>query len=111
AIAIGRQLIALGERKQDRLMLAEGHYVIGVNTLFTHPMSALGELEEAIELFGPEAPAGERLRLGPNSAVMARTAMALMLWMGGSLDRAVEVSDEALLMARRMNHPYTLAYA
>lgn len=111
ASTIGRHLISLGERERDRTILAEGHYVVGVNALFLDPMRALGELEEAIELFGPQTPEGERLRVGPNSAILARTASSLMLWMTGALDQSVARMDEALAIARDLDHPYSLAYA
>jgi predicted ATPase/class 3 adenylate cyclase len=111
ATTIGHHLVTLGEREGNQVMLAEGHYVIGANTLFTDPFGALAELDEAVRLFGSHTPTGERLRLGPSSAVLARTASALMLWMTGALDRAVARMDEALAFARDIDHPYTVAYA
>jgi tetratricopeptide (TPR) repeat protein len=111
AIGIGRQLVALGEQSGNQSVLAEGHYVLGVNTLFTDPRGAIGELDQAIALFGPRGADEERFRLGPNTEVLARTASALMLWESGALGRAIQRMDEALRIARTIDHPYSLAYA
>jgi tetratricopeptide (TPR) repeat protein len=111
AVEIGRQLLELGEQTRDLAMLAEGHYVIGASTLFSAPQSALSNLDQAISLWDSKAPTVNRFRLGPNSAILARTASAMMLWDSGNLDQSVSRMSEALRLARTLDHPYSIAYA
>jgi predicted ATPase/class 3 adenylate cyclase len=111
AVEIGRQLLELGEQTRDHAMLAEGHYVIAASTLFTAPQSALAHLDQAISLFDSRAPTSDRFRLGPNSAILARTASALMHWESGNLAQSVSRMTEALEIARALDHPYSIAYA
>jgi predicted ATPase/class 3 adenylate cyclase len=111
AASVGRQLLDLGEQGDDRLILAEGHYVLGASTLFTDAEASLAHLDRAIELFDPNAPGSNRFRLGPNSGIVARTASGLMLWQCGELERSVSRINEALELARTIDHPFSIAYA
>ena len=110
--AYGRQLLELGEATGDGSMLVEGHYAFGTATAFTgHFETGLPHLERAIELHDPKVHDAGRLRLGPSTGVVARTASGLILWQVGELPRAVERLGAALEIAREIDHPYSIAYA
>ncbi len=111
AAGIGKQLVELGEQQGDQSILAEGHYVIGAAMLFADVGVSLANLDRAIELFELKAPISNRFRLGPNSGVLARTASGLMLWQCGALERGVSRINEALELARAIDHPFSIAYA
>jgi tetratricopeptide (TPR) repeat protein len=108
---IGSQLIELGE-DGDESMLIEGHYVYGAGKAFSGNLEVgLHHLEKAIELHDPERHDVGRFRLGPNTGVVARTAEGLLLCQCGKMERGISRVEEALDVARAMDHPYSVAYA
>lgn len=111
AVAIGQQLLELGEETGDETMLIEGHYVMGMSISFGDITASLPHLETAIELYDPVRHGSNRFRLGPSTGVVARTAAAMILWLAGDLSRAVSRIAEALSFARAIEHPFSVAYA
>lgn len=111
ALEIGKQLLELGEEEQDSSILVEGNYVVGSALLFVDVENCLTHLDRAIELHDPHVHASNRFRLGPNTGVVARVASGLQLWMCGGLDRSVTRLDEALDLARELDHPFSIAFA
>ncbi|HSL26089.1 MAG TPA: hypothetical protein VLA54_07370, partial [Acidimicrobiia bacterium] len=112
AADMGRQLLELGERERDDSVTAEGHYVVGAAVAFSGDLdTGLPHLERAIELHNPRVHGSNRFRLGPNTGVVARVASGLLFWSGGALDRGVERVAGALVLAREIDHPYSIAYA
>jgi adenylate cyclase len=61
-------------------------------------------------LYDPERPRVRKLGLGSNPGVIIRTVSSLFLWMLGYPDRARQRAEEAITLAQKLNHPYTLAY-
>jgi predicted ATPase/class 3 adenylate cyclase len=112
AVAVGHQLLDLAEQQHDLGLQVEGHLVLGANLAPTGEVrSAMDHMERAIALFDPDRHASGRLRLGPSPGVVPYTASALYLWLLGFPHRAVERASGGLELARRLNHPFTLAYA
>jgi predicted ATPase/class 3 adenylate cyclase len=108
---IGREILHLAERQQDTGMLVDGHQVLGIclPNLEGIPV-ALEHLEEAIALFRAGTPGSRPFRLGNNAGVTCFTTSAFFLWMLGYSDKAVARAEEALTLAARLQHPYSLAY-
>jgi predicted ATPase/class 3 adenylate cyclase len=108
---IGREILHLAERQQDTGMLVDGHQVLGIclPTLEGIPV-ALEHLEEAIALFRAEPVESRPFRLGNNAGVTCFTTSAFLLWMLGYPDKAVARAEEAITLAARLQHPYSLAY-
>ena len=112
ALEIGRELLALAEREDSDAIRGEAHLVIGASTTFMGDIGGgLPHLEEAIELYEPEMHRSNRFRLGPNTAVVARITSGLTLWQCGEVQKGIDRVVEALTVARRLEHPFTLAYA
>jgi predicted ATPase/class 3 adenylate cyclase len=111
AAELGRQLIELGEAG-DESMLIEGHYVYGAGNAFSGASDeGLRHLEKAIQLHDPSRHDVGRFRLGPNTGVVARTALGILNFQGGALEHGISLVKEALDVARAMDHPYSIAYA
>ncbi|HEY4607432.1 MAG TPA: adenylate/guanylate cyclase domain-containing protein [Acidimicrobiia bacterium] len=112
AAEMGRRLLELGERENDEEIRIEGHYVFGASTAFSGDLeTGLPHLDRAIELHDPRAHGSARLRLGPNTGVVARNASGFILWQCGALERAVDRITGSLSLAREIEHPYSIAYA
>jgi predicted ATPase/class 3 adenylate cyclase len=112
AAALGRQMLELGEREGDETMRVEGHLVVGLNTAFSGRVrDGLEHLDRVIALFDPARHAPGRFRLGTSPGVVARLASALLLRPLGHPERAAQRATEALDLARRLDHPFSLCYA
>jgi predicted ATPase/class 3 adenylate cyclase len=111
AAAVGRELLALAEHEDDLGMQVEGHLVVGSNVAFLGDFAGgLDHLDRAIALFDPERHQPGPFRLGPSAGVVSQTASALLLWLLGDPGAAVDRAARAVELARRLNHPVTLAY-
>ena len=109
---VGREIVRLGERLHDRTTLAEGHLVLGYNLAFSDDLrGGLRHLDEGISCLDPARHRSPRFRVGPNPGVVCLASSALVLWMLGAPDRAVERADAGIALAERLGQPFTTAYA
>ena len=108
---LGEQLIRLAQSAQDPVLLLEAHHAqwsVLVN---------LGELtrarehyEQGIALYDPEQHRALAFVYGGHDAGSCALSFgATALWLLGYPDQAREKSDEALTLAREINHPISLA--
>jgi predicted ATPase/class 3 adenylate cyclase len=109
--AVGRELLELAEQENDAGLQIEGHLVLGSSLAFLGDVpTGLDHLERAMALFDPLEHRPGRFRLGASPGVVAHTSSALVLWVLGYPDRAVERATTAVELARQLGHPFTLAY-
>ena len=109
---LGERMLHLAEQLQDRDMQVEGHLVLGYNLAFREePQIGLDHLEKAIALYDPRRQRARRLGFGTNPGVISLTVSALFLWMLGYPDRARQRAEEGIMLARKINHPYSITYA
>jgi predicted ATPase/class 3 adenylate cyclase len=112
AAQMGERILRLAERHNDVGMLIEGHLVFGYNLAFYKDLNeGLEHLEKAIAYFDPEKIRTQRFRIGNNPGVVAFNISAFFLWMLGFPDRAIERANEAIALAKKLEQPYSMAYA
>lgn len=112
AVQMGERILQLAEHLGDAEMQSEGKMLMGYKLGFREgPQIALDYLERAIVLYHPERPWARRLGLGTNTGVVGLTVSALFLWMLGYPDRAYKRSSDSILLAQKLNHPYSITYA
>jgi hypothetical protein len=70
-----------------------------------------GPPRKAIASFESQGYRSRRFGLGNNPGVACFTTSALVLWMLGHPDRALERANRAVALATELGHPFTLAYA
>jgi predicted ATPase/class 3 adenylate cyclase len=108
---LGRELLDLAEQDDDLGAQVEGQVVLGSSVAFLGDVPrGLDRLDRASALFDPEQ-GTDRFRVGASPGVVSHTTSALLLWLLGYPDRAVERATRAVELARSLNHPFTLAYA
>ncbi len=95
---------------QDLLMLA--HHAAGVtlSALGQHS-AALKELQQAIAIHDPDRHVSMAFAYGQDSGVACRCQAAFSQWFLGYPDEARRLNEEAVALAERINHPYSLAAA
>jgi predicted ATPase len=108
---LGERMLDLAERLDDVDMKIEGLVVTGYNQSFAGSLLGLELLEKGIALSRSQRRPTRALGIGPDSAVVALNVSALFLWAGGCPDRAYDRAAEAIALAQRLNHPYSLTYA
>jgi tetratricopeptide (TPR) repeat protein len=85
--------------------------VLGYNlAFFEDPRTGLDHLEKAVALYDPAFQLMRRVGLGTNPGVISLVVSGLFLWMLGYPDRAQKRSEEAIDLAQKLDHAYTLAY-
>jgi predicted ATPase/class 3 adenylate cyclase len=109
---MAKRILELADVQDDDDMRIHGYLVLGASTGFlSGPTQGLEFLKKGIALFDPARVSSGRFRLGNHPAVACHTSLAIFLWMLGYPDSAVKEAEEAMALARRLNHPFTLAYA
>jgi predicted ATPase/class 3 adenylate cyclase len=112
SIKLGRKMLRLAETSDDPRIRMEGSFIVGAYLTFTGDLrGGLAMLDEAIATFRDPGFRRGRMALGNDPRVSCLTTSGFLLWLIGSPDRAVERADEAVALARRLDHPYSLAYA
>jgi len=112
SIQMGERILQLAEQLDDPDMKMEGNMVLGYNVAFLKdPQSGLDLLEKAVASYDLQRQRVGRLGFGPYPAVVSQTVSALFLWMLGYPDRAYRRAADSILLARKVNHPYSIAYA
>jgi predicted ATPase len=109
---MGEKILQLAESQDDASMRVHGYLVMGYSIGFSYDLKkGLAYLEKGIANFDPDRVSSRRFRLGNNPAVACYTSSAFFLSMLGYPDSALRRGDEAMALAKRLNHPFTLAYA
>jgi hypothetical protein len=110
--ALGQQLFNLAQRQRDPVLLAEGHLAVGVIALFRgNLVVARTHLEQSLELSAAQQLATPRFAGGYHPRIAGLTWILRPLWGLGYADQAQQRCQEALALARQLEHTPSLAYA
>ncbi|MGE0824968.1 MAG: AAA family ATPase [Candidatus Binatia bacterium] len=109
---IGERILRLAQEEGDPSLLLEAHQELG-GTLSSlgEFRAALDHLEQGIRLYDPDKHQSHKVIYGqdPGVACLCRTSHAL--WLLGYPDHALSKSCDALVLAKKNEHPHSLAYA
>src|SRR5215510_2292247 len=109
---LGAQLLDLAQREQNSALLVEAHYVLGTTLFHLGELTAAREhLERGIALYDPQQHHFLALRHGQDPGVFCLCYMVRILWFLGYADQALQRSQEALVLAQELAHPFSLALA
>ena len=112
ALDLGGQLLGLAQRAQDPALLLQAHHALGPTyTLVGDWASARTHLDKAIAHYDPrEHRAHAFLYGGHDPCVCCLSFAAKSLWMLGYPEQALQRGREALVLARELGHPASLAH-
>ena len=112
AQTISRQMLDEAERIGDRNLRLEALQAYGLARYFQGaPAEALDYMERAMALDSPERDRSFTLQSGQDAVVCAATYAGMCLWLLGRHDDALASAKDAIALARRLEHPFSLAYA
>ncbi|MGE4095847.1 MAG: adenylate/guanylate cyclase domain-containing protein [Candidatus Binatia bacterium] len=109
---LGEQCVTLAQRTQDPTLLVEAHRALGNILYFLGELaSARLHLEQVMALYAPQRDYSLAVFYVIDPAVSAASYNAWALWLLGYPDQALQRSQEALSLARTLDHPFSLALA
>jgi class 3 adenylate cyclase/predicted ATPase len=110
---LGEQLLGLAERVGEPALLLEAHHELWANLFSLGELSSsLTHTKRGVELYDPhEHRHYASLYGGHDPGVCGLRHAAMTLWLLGYPDQALEKSRDALTLARKLSHPYSLVHA
>jgi class 3 adenylate cyclase/predicted ATPase len=112
ALDLSGEMMALGWRRDDPALLAEGHLYAGLVRMYTAQFGrARANLQEAFMHYQRHDPTDQIYEAQGDTGVMALAYLAVVLWYMGSVEEARERSDQSLKLAEQVGGPVTRAQA
>jgi tetratricopeptide (TPR) repeat protein len=109
---LGRELLALAGRTGDVERTTAAEVGCGLPLFYQGRIpAALEHFERALALYDVSHARSHALRYAQDSGITARGHSALALWHLGHLNQSLEANRVSLDTARRVGHPYSLAWA
>ena len=111
---LGHQLLILADQMGDPSLTMEAHNSLGITMLYLGaPTLAREHLERAVAIGDTDRSAAKSAAAltAQNPGVAARAHLAVPLWMLGYPDQALRSSRKALVLARELAQPFSVAYA
>jgi tetratricopeptide (TPR) repeat protein len=108
---LGAQLLQQARRERDPALRVEAYYVKGVNSFWRGEFDlSRRQLQTALAGWDPRYAREHIALFAQDPGVVCGTRLGYALWFLGRADRARHEVDEAIALARRIEHPISLAY-
>lgn len=109
---VAEQMLDLAQHQQDPSLRMPAHWALG-NILYWMGEFLLAQqhLEQSMALYDRQYHHAHVLLYGQDQGVTCLSFQAWNLWHLGYPDQALKKSQEALALARKLAHPYSLVYA
>ncbi|AMO23930.1 hypothetical protein UC35_14995 [Ramlibacter tataouinensis] len=112
ALGLAKQLYAIAAHINNEDLLLEAYLTLGVIYFHLGELSqAKTNLEKCVETYDPQRHAAHMFQFGQDPAVVAQNFLVWTHWLMGRQDQALRTAEAALSLARRLNHPLSLAFA
>jgi class 3 adenylate cyclase/predicted ATPase len=111
ARGLAENLLALANREQSSDLLIEAHRNLGTTYFYLGRFDdAKTHLLIAKSLDDPNQHRSHAVRYGQDPGITARIYLARTLWILGEVEQVDTLALEAIGMARKLEHPYTLVF-
>jgi predicted ATPase len=111
ALQLAEQLVALADAADSAELRTEAHMVRGITKYFQGDFRAAErDFETAWKNYAPDDFRAHILRYGQDPGMVIRSYQSWNAWMLGNVAAADRASVEALQLARRTQHPFSIAY-
>ena len=111
ARGLAENLLALAHREQSSDLLVEAHRNLGTTYFYLGRFDeARTHLLTAKSLYDPNQHRSHAVLYGQDPGITARIYLARTLWILGELEQVEPLALEAIGMARKLEHPYTLVF-
>jgi predicted ATPase len=113
ALELGEEALNMAQQVKDPLLVALGHWHLGfIQFSLGEYTTARAHLKHVIAFYNPEHHHRSFVLLrGSDAGISALSYNACCLWCLGYPDQALRESQEVLALARKLDHPFSLADA
>jgi predicted ATPase/DNA-binding SARP family transcriptional activator len=112
SLELGEQLVRLAQRAENNEQMALAHWTLGETCFFQGKLAhARAHLEEAIALHDPDGHRSLLSLTGPDTSVTCLSWLPWVAWNLGDPDQAQALSERAIALAQRLDHPFSLVFA
>ncbi len=112
SVQLAEQILNLAKQSNNAAAETEGHLVLGYSLIFSGKLvPGMQHLDEALASYNSEKDNFFKFRFGNNPGVISHTTLSLCLWMMGFPDRSLFHSQKSIVIAEKLNYPYSEAYA
>jgi predicted ATPase len=108
----GEQLLDLGQRHHDPVLILAANRMLGDTLFWVGELpSARGHFERTIALYNLHRQRSALSIYGYDEGVFGHSYAALVAWVMGYPERGLKEAEEAVALARELDHPYSIAAA
>jgi predicted ATPase/class 3 adenylate cyclase len=112
AIRMGNQILSMADQLNDPDLYVAAHLILGTNLTFSKGLRVgLEHFEKGIASYVTVKHHPRPFRFGSDPGIACQMTSAINLWMLGFPDTALKRANETKDMAKRLYHPYSIAYA
>jgi len=112
AHALSEQLLALAQQAQDSAMLCAAHRALGTTSFVLGAVATAHiHFRQGIQLYDSQLHRASTFLYGEDAGVICRSLGAWALWCLGYPDQGRARSDEAVILAQQIAHPFSLGFA
>ncbi len=109
---LGTRLLGLAESAGDSALRLEAHRALGATLFFVGELAqARQHLEEGIRLYDAHVHVDHAFLFGQDPGVSCLSYEAIVLWHLGYPDAAERTAEDAVELASRIAHPFSMAFA
>ncbi len=109
---LAEQCFTLAQHLREPTTLQEAHQILGSTFFFMGDQVATHEhLEQGIALYNPQQSRTLAFSRGTDPGVVCLSRAGWGLWWFGYPDKALARSHEAIALAQRLSHSYSLSFA
>jgi TOMM system kinase/cyclase fusion protein len=109
---LAEQFLTLAQRVQDPELLLEAHLAMGTTLYYLGALEpAHAHLHRSIAFYNAQQHRSHAFLYGMDPRVLCLSHTALVLWLLGHPDQALDSSRESLALAQELSHPHSLALA
>ncbi len=115
AKAMGQQLLEIAGQQitdDDQVVYLEGCYVIGVSAFWQGDFrQSRAYLQQVVDRYAEVCQVRHLIEYGQDTGIYCRTRLGWTLWVLGYPDQARQQCEAALVLAKQLQHPFTLSLA
>ena len=112
ALKLAEQLVSLSQSSQDPVQVMLANWFLGLTLLYLGEFSsARASLEQVVNSYDPQQHGFLAYVIGQDAGVSCLSWLGWALWFHGYPDQAEKRCHEALVLAKKLNHPFTLAFS
>jgi len=112
AFKLAEQIISLSQRSQVPIQVMMGNWTQGLTLLYLGEFSsARASLEQVVNSYNPQQHGFLAYAFGQDPGVSCLSWLGWTLWFLGYPAQAEKRCKEALVLAKKLSHPFTLAFS